>query len=163
MLMRLCLAQKPAFLQDSCQLTLCQCYLKMHVVGEGPAVSLWVLRHFLSLTSSVLACCSPWDHKELDTTEWLNWTEQLYNIQLKTSSGALFLPPSDVYVRSFLYLFYTLIKLYYTKAPSDKASTLVMDWIPLLWRPRISVSLTAQQQPFIYMCVYVLSQVLDNS
>ena len=33
----------PAFLQDSCQsfsgpgqLTLCQCYLKMHVVGEGP-------------------------------------------------------------------------------------------------------------------------------
>ena len=25
-----------------------------------------------------------------------------------------FLPPSDVYVRSFLYLLYTLIKLYYT-------------------------------------------------
>ena len=22
-----------------------------------------------------LACCSPWDCKELDTTEWLNWTE----------------------------------------------------------------------------------------
>ena len=22
-----------------------------------------------------LACCSPWDHKVLDTTEWLNWTE----------------------------------------------------------------------------------------
>ena len=22
-----------------------------------------------------LACCSPWYHKELDTTEWLNWTE----------------------------------------------------------------------------------------
>ena len=22
-----------------------------------------------------LACCSPWSHKELDTTEWLNWTE----------------------------------------------------------------------------------------
>ena len=22
-----------------------------------------------------LACSSPWDHKELDTTEWLNWTE----------------------------------------------------------------------------------------
>ena len=20
-------------------------------------------------------CCSPWGHKELDTTEWLNWTE----------------------------------------------------------------------------------------
>ena len=23
-----------------------------------------------------LACCSPWGHKDLDTTEWLNWTEQ---------------------------------------------------------------------------------------
>ena len=22
-----------------------------------------------------LACCSPWGHKELDTTERLNWTE----------------------------------------------------------------------------------------
>ena len=22
-----------------------------------------------------LACCSPWDRKELDTSEWLNWTE----------------------------------------------------------------------------------------
>ena len=22
-----------------------------------------------------LACCSPWGHKELDTTEWLNWTD----------------------------------------------------------------------------------------
>ena len=22
-----------------------------------------------------LACCSPWDHKESDITEWLNWTE----------------------------------------------------------------------------------------
>ena len=24
-----------------------------------------------------LACCSPWGHKELDMTEWLNWTESL--------------------------------------------------------------------------------------
>ena len=22
-----------------------------------------------------MECCSPWDHKESDTTEWLNWTE----------------------------------------------------------------------------------------
>ena len=40
-------AWKSAFLQDSCQsfygtgqLTLCQCYLKMYVVGEGPGASL---------------------------------------------------------------------------------------------------------------------------
>ena len=25
--------------------------------------------------SGSLACCSPWGHKELDTTEWLDWTE----------------------------------------------------------------------------------------
>ena len=36
------------------------------------------------------------------------------NIQLKTSRGVLFLPLSDAYVRSFLCLLYTLIKLYYT-------------------------------------------------
>ena len=79
-------------------------------------VSYWVLRHsFLSLTDC-----------------W--W---LYNIQLKPSRGVLFLPPSDPYVRSFLYLLYTLIKLYYTKALSDQASSLAPGWILLLWRPRI--------------------------
>ena len=31
-----------------------------------------------------------------------------------TSKGVLFLPPSDAYVRSLLYLLYTLIKLHYT-------------------------------------------------
>ena len=51
----------------------------------------------------------------------------IYNIQLKTSRGLLFLPPSDAYVRSFLYLLYTLIKLYYTKALSDQASSLAPD------------------------------------
>ena len=51
----------------------------------------------------------------------------IYNIQLKTSMGVLFLPPSDAYVRSFLYLLYTLIKLYYTKALSDQASSLASD------------------------------------
>ena len=39
------------------------------------------------------------------------------------SKGVLFLPPSDAYVRSFLYLLYTLTKLYYTKALSDQASS----------------------------------------
>ena len=38
--------------------------------------------------------------------------------------GALFLPSSDVYVRSLLYLFYTLINLYYTKVLSNQASFL---------------------------------------
>ena len=58
----------------------------------------------------------------------------------RLAGGVLFLPPSDAYVRSFLYLLYTLIKLYYTKALSDQASSLAPDWILLLWRPRIPAS-----------------------
>ena len=27
-----------------------------------------------------LACCSSWGLKESDTTEWLNWTELIYNV-----------------------------------------------------------------------------------
>ena len=82
-------------------------------------VPFWVLRHsFLLLTDC----------------------QGLYNIQLKTSSGVLFLPPSDAYVGSFLYLLYTLIKLNYTKALSDQASSLAPDWILLLQGPRIPAS-----------------------
>ena len=87
-------------------------------------------------------CHSVLRHSFLSLTDcW--W---LYNIQLKTSRGVLFLPPSDAYVRSFLYLLYTLIKLYYTKALIK----------PHLW-PRIeffssrgqeSQRLFVQQQPF---------------
>ena len=51
----------------------------------------------------------------------------LYNFIVNTSERVLFLPPSDAYVRSFLYLLYTLIKLYYTKALSDQASSLALD------------------------------------
>ena len=87
-------------------------------MGEG-LVPFWVLRHsFLSLTGCL----------------WL------YNIQLKTSRGILFLSPSDAYVRSFLYLLYTLIKLCYTKALSHQASSLAPDWILLPWGPRIPAS-----------------------
>ena len=72
---------------------------------------------------------------------------EMYNYIADTSEGALFLPPPDVYVRSFLYLFYTLIKLYYTKALSDQASSLATNRI-LLQRPRILVSSVVQQKPF---------------
>ena len=30
-----------------------------------------------------LACYSPWDHKESDTSEWLNWTEQIFQAALQ--------------------------------------------------------------------------------
>ena len=59
---------------------------------------------------------------QLPDTLWSHW--RIYNSIVNTSKGVLFLPPSDAYVRSFLYLLYTLIKLYYTKALSDQASYL---------------------------------------
>ena len=56
---------------------------------------------------------------------WIHW--RVHNFIVNISKRVLFLPPSDAYVRSFLYLLYTLIKLYYTKAPSDHASSLAPD------------------------------------
>ena len=49
---------------------------------------------------------------------WIHWS--VYNFIANTSKGVLFLPPSDAYVRSFLYLLYTLIKLYYTHTHKKK-------------------------------------------
>ena len=76
----------------------------MHVVGEGPGATL-----------------------SFETFPFSSLLIGIYDFLLKTSKGAVFLPPSDVYVRSFLYLFYTLIKLYYTKVLSDQASSLALD------------------------------------
>ena len=56
---------------------------------------------------------------------WIHWG--VYNSIVNTSKGALFLPPSDAYVRSFLYLLYILTKLYSTKALSNQASSLALD------------------------------------
>ena len=56
---------------------------------------------------------------------WIHW--RVYNSIANTSKWVVFLSPSDAYVRSFLYLLYTLIKLYYTKALSDQASSLALD------------------------------------
>ena len=44
----------------------------------------------------------------------------VYNFIVNTSKRVLFLPPSDAYVRSFLYLLYTLIKLNYTHTQKKK-------------------------------------------
>ena len=55
---------------------------------------------------------------------WIYW--RVYNSIANTSKWVLFLPPSNVYARNFLYLLYTLIKLYYTKALRDPASSLAL-------------------------------------
>jgi len=60
-----------------------------------------------------------------------------------TNKRVLFLPPSDAYVRSFLYLLYTLIKFYYTKL-----------WVikPRLW-PRIEFfSSRGQESRRLFVC-----------
>ena len=79
---------------------------------------------------------------------WIHW--RVYNSIANTSKWVLFLPPCDVYVRSFLYLLYTWIKLYYTKTLSDQASSLAPDWI-LLQRPRIPASLCGSATIFQYV------------
>ena len=33
----------------------------------------WMGEVYIQPRQGSLACCSPWDWKELDTTEWLNW------------------------------------------------------------------------------------------
>ena len=78
---------------------------------------------------------------------WIHW--RVYNFMVNTSKRVLFLPPSDAYVRSFLYLLYTLIKLYYTKAPSDQAC---------LW-PRIEFFSGGQES----WCIRVIQQQPFNT
>ena len=56
---------------------------------------------------------------------WIHW--RVYNSIANTSKGVLFLPPSNAYVKSFLYLLYTLIELYYTKVLSNQALSLAPD------------------------------------
>ena len=70
----------------------------------------------------------------------------MYNILLKADRGHSF--PTFWCLCQKLYLFYTWIKLYYTKALSNQALSLALDWISLLWRLRIPESFMAQQQPF---------------
>ena len=38
-----------------------------------------------------LACCGSWDHKEVDTTEWLNWTESINWILKEWGGGSHFI------------------------------------------------------------------------
>ena len=49
------------------------------------------------------------------------------NSTANVSNGVSFYPPSYVYVESFLYHLFTLIKLYYTKTLSDQTSSVAPD------------------------------------
>ena len=100
-------------------------------------------------------CSSPW-------MRGIHW--RVYNSIANTSKGVLFLPSSDAYVRNFLYLLYTLIKLYYTKALSDQASSLALDWILLLGGQESQGLFMVQQQTFSNIHVSMLfSQIIPPS
>ena len=76
-----------------------------------------------------------WSDLQQQQQQWL------YNIQVKTSRGVLFLPPSDACVRSFIYLLYTLIKLYYTHrhrhththTHTHKGDFQTTSWLTKIW------------------------------
>ena len=67
------------------------CWARLKVGGEGddrgldgcmasPTRWTWVWAGSGSCDGQGgLACCSPCGHKELDTTEWLNWIERMYS------------------------------------------------------------------------------------
>ena len=74
---------------------------------------------------------------------WIHW--RVYNFIANTSKGVLFLPPSEAYVRSFLYLLYTLMKLSYTKALSLVSGPGLISSPPGPKNPGAMI----QQQPFI--------------
>ena len=44
----------------------------------------------LVMDREALACCSPWGHKESDTSEQLNWTEQYDSTFINYTSGVKF-------------------------------------------------------------------------
>ena len=46
-----------------------------------------------------LACCSPWGHKESDTTEWLNWLTLFYRWGNWVRSGLLLSGPGPAALR----------------------------------------------------------------
>ena len=106
-------------------------FFKIHVNcfmarGESPCAIL-----------SQNACCGRWAWYNTlclrHSFIWLAACYQVYNALLKTSKGALFLSPSEVYVRSFLYPHLHFNKTLLQKALSDPALSLAPGWSLLLW------------------------------
>ena len=75
---------------------------------QGMRWHYWLDRHEFEQAPGVgdgwegLACCSPWGHKELDTTEQLNWTELNWSILMSKSVLILFFI-IFIYVYSFVW------------------------------------------------------------
>ena len=52
-----------------------------------------------------LASCSPWGHKESDTTEWMNWTEELFYFFSKVIFSPTFVYNFKLYIYLYTSLF----------------------------------------------------------
>ena len=64
----------------------CESWIVNKAEGQRiDAFELWCWRR-LQDGQGALMCCSPWGRKELDTTEWLNWTELKYSCWFGRSS-----------------------------------------------------------------------------
>ena len=72
---------------------------------------------FSSCLQSFLACCSPWGHKESDTTERLNWTDSLSNSFLILSCYRILSRISCV-IRRFLVVIYFKYSSVYMSIPN---------------------------------------------
>ena len=97
-------------------LILCQNYLRMYALGKGLVELLTTLRYSFYLFSAA------------------SW--EVYKVLPKLVRGVLFLPASDVYVRSFLCPV-TLNKILHTKLWVTETLSLVLELNLLLWRPWI--------------------------
>ena len=119
-----------ASIQISCLMaggwhTSCSPISKMHILGEGPGE-----------TPSVLRCLI-----------WLTAFSKYKTSDERLAAGHSFCPILMSLSEAFSFFFFsTLTKFYYTKALSNHALSLALDWIPLLCRPRIPESFTSQWQ-----------------
>ena len=81
-----------------------------------------------------LVCCSPWGHKESDTTEWLNWTESLQLCPTLCNSLHHSLPDSSVHgifqarILEWVAISFCKIPTWYLKITCSKPNS----WISLL-------------------------------
>ena len=104
-------------LTHSFWLILCWCHLRMYVTGKGLGKIFTTLRHSFYLFSTA--------------------NRKVYNALLKLLRQVLFLPLSDIYVKSFSIIF-TLIKFLLHKGSwVIETASFVPELNLLLWRPQI--------------------------
>ena len=127
---------------------ICTAYEQTPAVGDG---------------QGSLACCSPWGHKESDTTLQLNWTETLSNIM--KFKELMNLQPKISHKRTFcVYLCHLYFKLYsfkYIPSQANTVSKLNLFMIPInkcvakwgIWGSLQMLTSTFQQNTFdIFYC-----------